>query len=139
MADTLSNIVMRRAKVEYGATSALGEDFGLVKDVKIKISPAVSERDSQGKMYVPGYKIEGQLRVMENDQASLTTLMTLIGDSAANYVKFTDRHTAANSFKSDRAIAFHLDSELDLNGKADGFLVKFAWIMDAASIDNIIP
>jgi hypothetical protein len=137
MADTPANIVIRNAKVEYGATAGLGLEIGYVKDVKLKISPAVTETDSQGIPIVPGYAVEGQFRMMENNAARMSALLGLL-DGTEYYVKFTDRNDSDRSVIFPK-VNFYLDSELDLNGKADGFLVKFSYYTNPNGLVDMIP
>jgi hypothetical protein len=138
MADTASNVVMRSAKVEYGATTGYGVTWPIVKDVKIKVSPAISEIDSLGYTHVPGYKVEGQFRIMENDKETLNSIFTLVGSQTAVYLRFTDNYDEDNSYKSYIPIVLTIDTEIDMNGKADGILLKFAYYATNINIVGII-
>lgn len=138
MADTLSNIVMRSARVQYGATTALGSDWGHVKDVKIKLSPAVAEKDNAGNTIVPGYKVEGSFRVMENDRTSLLALFTHVSTGTPYYYGFVDRNVSTNFFKTTIKVLPYIDTEIDMNGKADGILCKFAYFIDQSNMENLL-
>lgn len=133
---SVANINMRSAKVEFGTSAALGFDFGYVKDVKIKITPNGMDADSQGLPIVAAYAIEASFKPMENKQNLLEDWFGLAG--SAIHIKFTDRLESGNSFIFGEVIPY-IDSEMDLNGKADSFLMKFTKIIAPEDLIDLLP
>jgi len=138
MSSSPTNIKIRSAKVEFGITTALGSEFGYVKDVKIKISPAVSEIDSQGIPIVPGYKIECQFRALENKASQLAAFYGLVMGTY-RYIKFTDRNTSSLSFVFPLPALLYIETESDLTGKADGLLMKFTMNLPGSDLTDLLP